>query len=83
MDDPVFRFTMRATPADTSGYYHPRWDTAQKLTVLAGTRRGASEKATAMLGEVRSGYQWIFAFDQIDEIPVINQKSEEAEESAS
>jgi len=79
MDDPVFRFTMRATPADTNGYYHPRWDTAQKLTVLAGTRKEASEKATAMLGGVRSGYKWIFDFDQIDEVFVTGQQSTELE----
>lgn len=77
MSDPIFRFTMRAVPADTSGYYHPRWDTAQKLTVLAGTRKEASEKATAMLGGVRSGYKWIFGFDQIDEIYVAGQDSEQ------
>ena len=79
MSDPIFRFTMRAVPADTSGYYHPRWDTAQKLTVLAGTRKEASEKVTAMLGEVRSGYQWIFAFDQIDEVCFTAQQASELE----
>ena len=68
MSEPIFRFTMRAVPADTSGYYRPRWDKAEKMTVLGGTRKEAMEKAVTMLGEVRSGRKWIFEFDQIDEV---------------
>lgn len=82
MSDPIFRFTMRAVPADTSGYYRPRWDTAEKMTVLGGTRKEATEKAEAMLGEVRSGYKWIFDFDQIDEVSVVIHQADALEQES-
>lgn len=81
MSDPIFQFSMRATPADTSGYYHPRWDQAEKMTILAGTRKEAAEKARVMLGEVRSGYKWIFAFDQIDEVQRLGGQADELEKA--
>jgi hypothetical protein len=82
MSDPIFRFTMRAVPADTSGYYRPRWDTAEKMTILGGTRKEAMEKAVTMLGEVRSGRKWIFEFDRIDEVSVASQQADELEQES-
>lgn len=46
----VYRFKGRATGEDPTGYYHPRWDRAVPVSVLATTRAEATSKAFAMLG---------------------------------
>lgn len=63
----LFRFIMRATPRDPSGYYYPRWDIAQKITVTAANKQEAMEKAGAALGENNRRWPWAFQFDAINE----------------
>jgi hypothetical protein len=48
--EPVFVFSGRATGRDPEGYYHPRWDRAQAVSVTASTKAEATKKALAMLG---------------------------------
>ena len=46
----VYRFTGRAVGVDPEGYYFPRWDLAEKVSVLAATKAEAHQKVRAMLG---------------------------------
>ena len=66
----MFSFKIRATEKDPTGYYHPRWDLAQKLTVTGNNRDEAFSKAKAVLGEVgdRQGWPWVMTIDDIQEI---------------
>ena len=71
---PQFRFKGRATGSDPSGYYYPRWDHAQKVSVVATTKDEANNKAWAMLGRhPRHGSfrstGWAIIWDKIDEEP--------------
>lgn len=50
MSEPLFTFTGRATGSDPEGYYYPRWDRAQAISVIASTKAEATTKARAMLG---------------------------------
>ena len=68
----LYRFHGRATGQDPSGYYYPRWDLAQKISVLAATKSEATEKALTMLGTHPrfGGYRspgWTIIWDRIDE----------------
>ena len=67
----TFKFHLRATQKDLSGYYYTRWDRAQKVTVLAKTKQEAINKADAMLGKCPRGRGWGWAFktDLIEEAP--------------
>lgn len=76
----IFRFKGRATGSDPEGYYHPRWDQAQSLSVVASTRSEATRKALVMLGTHprfgRSGFGdrrdtpgWAIRWASIDEEP--------------
>lgn len=40
----MFEFEIRAVEKDPTGYYLPRWDMAEKLTVRAATKAEAVEK---------------------------------------
>lgn len=75
----TFRFTGRATGSDPEGYYYPRWDRAQPVSVLAKTKAEALTKAKALLGTHprfgRSGFGdrrdcwgWDLTWDSIDEV---------------
>ena len=68
MSDRQFRFTMRATAKDGSGYYHPRWDLATRITVIAPTRAEAVEAASEMLGDHGRGrgWYWVMRIDSVD-----------------
>jgi hypothetical protein len=46
-----YRFHGRATGQDPTGYYHPRWDLAQEISVFAETKNEATAKALQMLGD--------------------------------
>lgn len=72
MSTPRFRFKGRATGKDPYGYYYPRWDKAQDISVLANTRDEATQKACEMLGDhPRFGnaqyWGWVFRWDTVDE----------------
>lgn len=60
-----FEFDIRATPKDPTGYYHPRWDNAYKISVIAEDKEQAKSIATAMLGKSSRGWPWAFSFDGI------------------
>lgn len=77
-NQPKFRFVGRATGADPTGYYHPRWDRAQRVSVLAANRGEATRKAFAMFGthprfgvsgfgDRRDTPGWSLIWDSIDE----------------
>jgi len=63
-----FRFKMSAVPKDQTGYYYPKWDTAQPITVIAHNREEAAQKASVALGESEQGWPWFFRHDSIEEI---------------
>lgn len=78
MTAPIFRFVGRATGCDPHGYYHPRWGQARNISVLAGTKGEARDKAFAMLGvhprfgvkgfgDARDTPGWTLVWDRIDE----------------
>lgn len=66
----MFKFDIRATEKDPSGYYHPRWDLAERLTINAETREEAITKAKALLGEKgeRRGWPWAVSVYGAEEI---------------
>lgn len=75
---PQYRFTGRATGKDPQGFFHPRWDQAQRVSILAATRNEATRKTLAMLGthprfgtsgfgDDRDTPGWVLTWDQIDE----------------
>lgn len=68
MSDTLFRFSMRAAVADSSGYYVTRWDRAQRMTVIGSTQDEAVSRASKMLGKPDRGRCWTFIFDGSDEI---------------
>ena len=74
----MFRFKGRATGADPHGYYYPRWDLAQAVSVLAETKAEATSKALKMLGthpqfgtsgfgDSRDTPGWAIIWDSCDE----------------
>jgi hypothetical protein len=78
MSDATFRFTGRAAGCDPHGYYYPRWDKAQSISVLAKTGREATRKALDMLGthprfgvsgfgDARDAAGWAVVWDRVDE----------------
>lgn len=69
-EQPIYEFTMRATEADPSGYYYPRWDLAREVIIRGSTKSEAVNKAAAMLGPTRrrSGWRWTFKIDRIREV---------------
>jgi hypothetical protein len=78
MSRTVYRFTGRATGRDPHGYYHPRWDQAQVVSVIATTGREAAGKAMDVLGtHPRFGVQgfndqrdtpgWQVIWDRVEE----------------
>lgn len=65
-----FEFDLRLTEADPSGYYYPRWDQAQKITVTANTLDEAMKKAYVVMGKTpRQGWDWEGVCDRIREVP--------------
>lgn len=63
----MFKFIMKATQCDPSGYYFPRWDRAQSIAVVAETRDRAEEMACSVLGSTpRMGWHWIFEVISIE-----------------
>jgi len=70
MTTPVFDFDLRLARADREGYYHTRWDQAQRITVRAENKQAAVNKAAAALGSPGSGRYWTALCDQIREVQV-------------
>lgn len=66
----MFEFEIKATEKDPTGYYFPRWDQAEKLTVKAETKAEAAEKVKAVLGETgsRRGWPWVISVVGVKEI---------------
>lgn len=64
-NEPSFEFDIIAVGSDPSGYYYPRWDKAQKLTVIASTKSQAYKIAITVLGKEPRGWDWTLKFDQI------------------
>ena len=65
----MFTFNIRAVEKDPSGYYFPRWDLAEKLTIKAETKDEAFGKVKAVLGETgnRHDWPWAITVDDIQE----------------
>lgn len=79
-----YRFKGRATGSDPTGYYYPRWDKARKISVVAETKKQASEKACRMLGDhprfgTSTHYGWAIIWDSIEEEPTACQHNTESE----
>lgn len=68
LSSPKFEFQMRATARDPSGYYFPRWDLADKMTVTAATKSEAMKIAKEALGTARNGWGLVFKFDSINQV---------------
>lgn len=71
----IYKFIGRATGVDPEGYYYPRWDRAQSISVLAATKEEATQKAVNMLGDHprfsswRSGLSgWGIIWDSMEEV---------------
>ena len=66
----MFEFAIRATEKDPTGYYFPRWDLAENLTVKAETKAEAVNKVKAVLGETgdRRGWPWAITVVSVKEI---------------
>lgn len=45
-----YKFTGRATGVDPEGYFYPRWDLVQSVSVIAENKAEATRKALEMLG---------------------------------
>jgi len=45
-----YKFIGRATGVDPEGYYFPRWDRSQPVSVIASTKAEATNKALELLG---------------------------------
>ena len=63
-----YRFHLRRIEGDSEGYYYPRWDRAQSVTVIAATENEALRKARAMSPELRRPWRWLFQVDRIEEV---------------
>lgn len=62
-------YHLRACAHDRTGYYHPRWDKATRVTVTAPTEQEALSKADAALGEPRGNrraWYWGFRVDRVE-----------------
>src|SRR5690606_11063350 len=69
--DMAFKFNMRRIEKDPSGYYHPRWDRATPVSVIAENESEAFKKVWALSGETnRYGWVWTAIIDSIEEVPV-------------
>ncbi len=66
----MFEFNMRAVEKDPTEYYFPRWDQAEKLTIIAETRAEAMKKAKSLLGDTgnKRGWPWTITIDVVKEI---------------
>ena len=65
----MYKFTMKATQCDPSGYYYPRWHRAQNITVIAEKTEIAEQMARTVLGSTpRSGWSWIFKISSIEQV---------------
>lgn len=66
----MFEFQIKATEKDPTGYYLPRWDQAERLTVKAKTKAEAEEKVKAVLGKTgkRRGWPWVISVDAVKEL---------------
>lgn len=74
----TFEFVMKAAQRDLSGYAYTRWDQATPITVRAETKQEAINKAGKVMGDARSGYDWVFSIEDIREIPEPNVTEEGA-----
>lgn len=70
----TFRFRGHAVGKDPTGYFYPRWDQAQAISVLAPTKDEANRKAWDMLGyhprfgsQVTGASGWALIWDSVDE----------------
>lgn len=75
----IYRFNGRATGSDPTGYFYPRWDLAQSVSILARSGEEAVEKAVNMLGthnrfgvsgfgDRRDTPGWAIRWDSVDEV---------------
>ena len=64
----TFKFDGKIVTADTTGYYHPRWDQATPITVYADTRDAATKKAIAVMPPTRRGWKWTVEWEHITEV---------------
>lgn len=80
MKEAKYRFEGRATGSDPEGYYYPRWDRAQPVSVVATNKAEAYTKTIALLGthprfgisgfgDRRDTPGWAIKWDSIREEP--------------
>ena len=62
----TYLFQTRVIAADPTGYYHPRWDKALPVQVIAKTRAEAWGKAEAVMGRPPSGREWRVRIDSVE-----------------
>lgn len=69
MADPLYRFHFLRTDIDTTGYYHPRWDKAVAVTVIASSETAALAEATRLSDkEMRRPFRPGFLLQRIEAI---------------
>ena len=68
MSEPLFEFKLRAVAKDPSGYYYPKWEEAEKITVTSENKDKAIKKAMVALGKTERGWPWAFTVDDIQEV---------------
>ena len=62
----TYLFRTRVIAADPTGYYHPRWDKALPVQVIAKTQAEAWGKAAAVMGRPPSGQEWRARIDSVE-----------------
>lgn len=67
-----YRFNMRRTKYDKTGYYYTRWDNATSMSVIAETQGEAINKALALspVWDKYSDWRWTFHIDSIEEVDI-------------
>ena len=63
-----YKFSCRVVEGDKTGYYFPRWDRAQKVSVIAESQNEAMKKIGRMMGELKQGWIWLIHIDQTEEV---------------
>lgn len=67
---PRYAYTYLYVDIDTSGYYHPRWDRATPIELVAATKDEALLKLWAAAGTAPRGRHWQARLRSVKEIIV-------------
>lgn len=62
-------FKFRVAEADSSGYFHTRWDRATPVSVIADSKPEALAKVWTIMGEARNGRRWTADMQSVEPAP--------------